>query len=174
MRLARGLCPLETALAALRRENCCCSQLHAVRPVRRFLLSALDVAFTLATGRGQLEHRAALLDGHVVQGVARPGKTAFMFTGQGAQRAGMGLGLYEAFPVFAQAFDAVCEQMNQLLKRPLADVVFAAESSPEAGLLRCEGGRVELIGAAARVFRKGQTAVDVVPGMDLAGLLGSA
>ena len=42
----------------------------------------------------------------------------------------------------------------------------------EAGLLRCEGGRVELSGAAARVFRKGQPAVDVPPGTDLAALLG--
>jgi dipeptidase E len=44
----------------------------------------------------------------------------------------------------------------------------------EAGLLRCEGGRVELSGASARVFRKGQTAVDVAPGTDLAGLLGGS
>jgi dipeptidase E len=42
----------------------------------------------------------------------------------------------------------------------------------EAGLLRCEGGRVELSGAMARVFRKGQPAVDLPPGTDLAGLLG--
>jgi dipeptidase E len=42
----------------------------------------------------------------------------------------------------------------------------------EAGLLLCEGGRVELSGAAARVFRKGQPAVDVSPGTDLAALLG--
>jgi dipeptidase E len=41
----------------------------------------------------------------------------------------------------------------------------------EAGLLLCEGGRVELSGAA-RVFRKGQPAVDVPPGTDLAALLG--
>jgi dipeptidase E len=41
----------------------------------------------------------------------------------------------------------------------------------EAALLRCEGGRVELSGAAARVFRKGQPAVDVAPVADLAGLL---
>jgi dipeptidase E len=42
----------------------------------------------------------------------------------------------------------------------------------EAGLLRCEDGRVELSGAPARVFRKGQPAVDVAPGTDLAGLPG--
>jgi dipeptidase E len=44
----------------------------------------------------------------------------------------------------------------------------------EAALLRCEGGRVELSGAAARVFRKGLEPVDVAPGADLAGLLGGA
>ncbi len=42
----------------------------------------------------------------------------------------------------------------------------------EAGLLRCEGGRVELTGAPARVFRKGQPPMDAAPGTDLAGLLG--
>ena len=42
----------------------------------------------------------------------------------------------------------------------------------EAGLLRCEAGRVELSGAAARVFRKGQPPVDVAPGADLTELLG--
>ena len=41
----------------------------------------------------------------------------------------------------------------------------------EAGLLRCEGGRVLLSGAAARVFRKGREPVDVEPGADLGGLL---
>jgi dipeptidase E len=41
----------------------------------------------------------------------------------------------------------------------------------EAALLRCEGGRVELSGAAARVFRKGLEPLDVAPGADLAELL---
>jgi dipeptidase E len=44
----------------------------------------------------------------------------------------------------------------------------------EAGLLRCEGGRVELSGAPARVFRKGQEPVDVDPGADLTELLATA
>jgi dipeptidase E len=40
----------------------------------------------------------------------------------------------------------------------------------EAGLLNCDGERVTLTGAAARVFRRGQPPVDVVPGAELSGL----
>jgi dipeptidase E len=41
----------------------------------------------------------------------------------------------------------------------------------EAGLLRCEEGRVELSGASARLFRKGREPIDVEPGADLSGML---
>jgi dipeptidase E len=43
----------------------------------------------------------------------------------------------------------------------------------EGGILRVEGGRVDLIGAAARVFRRGEQPLDVEPGADLAPLIGS-
>ena len=41
----------------------------------------------------------------------------------------------------------------------------------EGGILRCEGGSITLVGAAARVFRKGREPVDVDPGQDLGELL---
>ncbi|MFG2224953.1 SDR family NAD(P)-dependent oxidoreductase [Streptomyces sp. NPDC048644] len=116
--------------------------------------SAVDVGWSLASSRSVFEHRAVvvgegrgqLLDGlgalltqdddgpGVVRGTEAPGRLGLLFTGQGAQRAGMGRESYAAFPVFASAFDEVCAHIDPLLGGSLREVVWSGEGLDGTGL----------------------------------------
>ncbi|NIY70528.1 type I polyketide synthase [Streptomyces malaysiensis] len=123
-------------------------------------LPVADVGWSLARTRSAFEHRAvaigedrdelltavrALAEGRGHPGLTlataptRSGGTAFMFTGQGSQRPGMGRKLYRAFDVFATALDDACAQLDPLLGHPLRDILFAAEDTGEARALHGTG-----------------------------------
>ncbi|WP_424217639.1 SDR family NAD(P)-dependent oxidoreductase (plasmid) [Streptomyces sp. BI20] len=113
-----------------------------------------DLARSLATGRAALGHRAAitardtdtlrtaltaLAAGAGAEGLLRGrpvgGGLAVHFSGQGAQRPGMGRALYAAHPVFARALDELCAALDPHLDRPLRAVMWAEPGTEDAALL---------------------------------------
>jgi amino acid adenylation domain-containing protein len=105
-----------------------------------------DAAFTLQTGRAELNFRRII----VAQDVSEAGSAldardakrvfsqqqklsnptvVFMFPGQGAQYAGMGAELYRTEAVFRQEVDRCAAVLQPLLKRDLLSVVFATNGT---------------------------------------------
>ncbi|MET7403777.1 beta-ketoacyl synthase N-terminal-like domain-containing protein, partial [Dactylosporangium sp. NPDC005572] len=124
------------------------------------------VARALATARSPLPHRAAIVaDGRdallaalaaAEAGTEAPGlhrddaaegRLAYLFTGQGSQRAGMAAGLHAAYPVYAAALDAACEHLDPVVRTLLLD--------PETGVTvdRTQYAQPALFAAEVALFR---------------------
>jgi acyl transferase domain-containing protein/D-arabinose 1-dehydrogenase-like Zn-dependent alcohol dehydrogenase/acyl carrier protein/NADP-dependent 3-hydroxy acid dehydrogenase YdfG len=117
-------------------------------------IDAADVAFSLNTGRAQLEHRLVALSpsieqlrdqldaaaaGGVSEGLIRGSEpvtgraqVAFLFTGQGSQYVGMGRRLYETEPTFRGAIDRCDEILRPLLRRSLVSLLYPGNDETTA------------------------------------------
>jgi acyl transferase domain-containing protein/acyl carrier protein len=158
-------------------------------------LDPFDVAASLGSTRSVLDDRLVVLSadreallaglGAAARGEPWPGvltgsggsstgKLGLLFSGQGAQRAGMGRGLAERFPVFAQALDEVCVELDRYLDRPIREVVFADLGSDAAALLDqtvyTQAGLFAVEVALFRLLESWSISPDVVCGHSIGGL----
>jgi acyl transferase domain-containing protein len=140
-----------------------------------------EVASALVHGRAGLEYRAVVVaasreeaigslasfasDGTgAVVGRVGSGRTGWLFTGQGSQWLGMGRELYDADPVFAEAFDRACAALDVHLERPLREVIWGEDASLVDATVFTQAGLFAVQAALVAVLRHWGIPGDVLLG----------
>ncbi|HEX2079485.1 MAG TPA: aminotransferase class III-fold pyridoxal phosphate-dependent enzyme, partial [Longimicrobium sp.] len=128
-----------TALAAAAENLAACLEGDGAPPLA-------DAAYTLQTGRRELEHRLAVVCADGAEGAARLRQAAargaapvprterpvaFLFPGLGMHHVDMGRGLYEAEPVYREAVDACCDLLRPVLGEDLRAALFSPGARDE-------------------------------------------
>ncbi len=112
-----------------------------------------DVAFTANAGRQHFSQRLALVADHreemlvrlrqaatgetghgLRRGQVRGGQrrpVAWLFTGQGAQYAGMGRQLYDTQPTFRDALERCAHILDDIFEKPLLSIIFPEDTEDE-------------------------------------------
>ncbi|MGW0535645.1 type I polyketide synthase [Streptomyces sp. NPDC003032] len=130
-------------------------------------LRAADVAHALATTRAPLTHRAVAVGRHseellravtalaegrpsagLVEGVARdPGRTVFVFPGQGSQWAGMAVGLWNSSTVFRERMQDCAAALDPYVDWSLRDVALglADDFDADADADKDRADRVDVV-----------------------------
>ncbi|MEU3349777.1 SDR family NAD(P)-dependent oxidoreductase, partial [Streptomyces sp. NPDC006700] len=104
--------------------------------------SGADIGLSLVTSRSAFEHRAVLLAGpdgvtEAARAEAGTARTpAFLFSGQGAQRLGMGRELHARFPVFAEVLDTALDLLDAELGFRLREIMWG-DDAEQLNRTRC-------------------------------------
>ncbi|WP_295617103.1 type I polyketide synthase, partial [Chamaesiphon sp. GL140_3_metabinner_50] len=121
--------------------------------LQQYPVDLADVAFTLQTGRNRFEYRRFVVSQNLDTAIAdleslpplrsatrstsaRSPEIVFMFPGQGSQYLNMGKTLYDREPVFRSSVDRCVEILQPLLGLDLREIMYAAEQTENADLLR--------------------------------------
>ncbi|WAL99215.1 type I polyketide synthase [Streptomyces sp. Je 1-369] len=149
--------------------------------------TAVDVGWTLLKARALHERRAVVVGAdcsELVAGLAALAAeepypalvgpppapvgggrdTVWLFSGQGSQVVGMGAGLYERFPMFAEAFDEVCGLLDVELGGSVREVVFGGPRERLDHTVWAQAGLFALQVGLARLWVSVGVRPDVVVG----------
>ncbi|WP_157126410.1 type I polyketide synthase, partial [Nocardia mikamii] len=143
---------------------------------------SLDIGFSLASTRAVFEHRAVVLAGNredllagvralgageaapgVVSGRVVPGSTGVVFSGQGAQWAGMAAGL-RVYPVFAEHFDRIVAELEPALGQTVSLVEALADEDLVDRTVFAQAGLFAFEVALYRLLESWGFRADVVAG----------